>query len=142
MFIQILSMIRNNSYITHKEHNGNKTMKHNKFILNFINELMKRVATSYLDEVQDESNHQYDTLAHQDNILMSDISSMSRFTIAIITATNSIHNCTTSSYASKQSNRRVIQLPTGYTNTSTNAYLNKIVSTRSSKRKSSTTAVG
>ena len=55
-FIQILSMIRYNSFLTHREHDPKKAMAHKKFTLSFIEELMIRAGKCYYKEVEEKGN--------------------------------------------------------------------------------------
>ena len=143
MFIQILSMIRNNSYITHKQHDEQKAMKHKEFTLDFIDELMKRSINYYFQDVQ----QGIITATPAGNISIEDMSAMSSISaLSNFTTTNNasiIHS--TSSHASVASSRRSLQHPKHKSKSSTFTYSSKRDpsnnhSISSSKRKNASTS--
>ena len=52
MFIQVLSMIRNNSYVIHEDYYGKDALRHKVFALRFIKRLMDRAIENYMKELE------------------------------------------------------------------------------------------
>ena len=76
-FIQILSMIRYNSFLTHREHDPKKAMAHKEFALSFIEELMIRAGKCYYKEVEEKRNSGDYTPSPADDISIHGIENLS-----------------------------------------------------------------